>query len=87
MHNVRIVELYYIYICMLRPGLQFGVTIDTEKQVSISHRNDINTGGGTNSHRSDIATENRASLWESVKRDRLGALHEGRRSEATERSY
>jgi len=26
--------------------------------VSISHRSDITTGGGTNSHRSDIATEN-----------------------------
>jgi len=33
------------------------VTIDTEEQVSISHRSDINTGGGTNSHRSDIATK------------------------------
>jgi len=34
------------------------VTIDTEKQVSISHRSDITTGGGTNSHKDDIATKN-----------------------------
>jgi len=34
------------------------VTIDTEKQVPISHRSDITTGGGTNSHRNDIATKN-----------------------------
>jgi len=55
------------------------VTIDTETQVSISHRSDITTGGGTNSHRSDIATENTrllygrgAIVW--------GLYNEGRRS-------
>jgi len=40
----------YVYMCR--------VTIDTEEQVSISHRSDITTGSGTNSHRSDIATKN-----------------------------
>jgi len=40
------------------------VTIDTKKQVSISHRSDITTGGGTNSHRSDIATESSFSMVE-----------------------
>jgi len=51
-----------------------GVTIDTEKQVSISHRSDITTGGGTNSHRSDIATENSFSMGEREART-SGALH------------
>jgi len=63
----------------------YGVTIDTKKQVSLRATEVIiTTGGGT------IATEiilppKTASLWESAKRDHLGAYTEGRRSAVTER--
>jgi len=50
----------------------------TEKQVSISHRSNITTGGGTNNHRSDIGTENSFSMGEREARSSGGfTLKEG----------
>jgi len=67
--------------------LFYGVTIDTEKQVSLraTGRSDITTGGGTNSHRSDIATESSFSMGEREARSSGGfygfTLKEAERSD------
>jgi len=60
--------------------IYIGVTIDTEKQVSLKAtcRSDITTDGGTNSHRDDIATENSFSMGEREARSSGGlTLKEG----------
>jgi len=55
------------------------VIIDTEEQVSISHRSDITTSSGTNNHNNDIATENSFSVGEcKVQSSRGFTLKEGR---------